>query len=404
MLYVKIALIKQDLKHKTTQTMRLRKLISFATEAITAGLAFAFVLLLLFKPEAFEGRPTVEFVEAPASQVGTADTGMISYARAVETAAPAVVNVYTRKVIAQRSNPLFDDPFFRRFFGDRIPAPQKQMENSLGSGVIVNDQGFILTNNHVISDADEIEVLLHDGRSTAAAIVGADPESDLAILKIELPDIPSIIFGHSESLRVGDVVLAIGNPFGVGQTVTSGIVSATGRSQLGLSTFENFIQTDAAINPGNSGGALINTAGQLVGINTAIFSRSGGSQGIGFAIPVSLAKGVMKQIIEYGRALRGWLGVEVQDLSPSLAESFGLGEMGGALIAGVQAEGPAASAGLQPGDVISQVNGNGINGSRSLMDAIANNAPGTVLSLNVFRQGQQLQIETIIGERPQPQE
>jgi len=383
--------------------MRLRTLISFATEAITAGLAFAFVLLLLFKPETFEGRPSVEFIEAASPERATT-TIMASYADAVDTAAPAVVNIYTRKLVTQRSNPLFNDPFFRRFFGDKLPAPQKRLENSLGSGVIVNEQGFILTNNHVISDADEIEVALHDGRSIAATIVGTDPESDLAVLKIDLNNAPAIVFGQSKTLRVGDVVLAIGNPFGVGQTVTSGIISATGRSRLGLSTFENFIQTDAAINPGNSGGALINSLGQLIGINTAIFSRSGGSQGIGFAIPVSLAKGVMKQIIEHGRALRGWLGVEVQDLNPTLAESFGLSEVGGALVAGVQPGGPAAAADLQLGDVITLVNGNAITGSRSLMDAIANNPPGTMLTLDVFRHGEQLQIKTIIGERPQPQQ
>ena len=383
--------------------MQIRKLISFTTEAITAGLAFAFVLLLLFRPETFEGRPTVEFVEAPPPQRDDVSS-MVSYAHAVEIAAPAVVNIYTRKVVEQRTNPLFDDPLFRRFFGDRIPAPQKQLENSLGSGVIVNDQGYILTNNHVIQGADEIEVALHDGRSAAAHIIGTDPESDLAVLKIEMPDIPFIIFGQSEALRVGDVVLAIGNPFGVGKTVTSGIVSATGRSQLGLSTFENFIQTDAAINPGNSGGALINTAGQLVGINTAIFSRSGGSQGIGFAIPVSLAKGVMKQIIEHGRALRGWLGVEVQDLSPSLAESFGLGNISGALIAGIQPDGPADTSGLQPGDVITHVNGDAVTSSRSLMNVIADNAPGTVLELEIVRQGENLKLKTVIGERPQPQQ
>ena len=383
--------------------MQLRKLVSFATEAITAGLAFAFVLLLLFKPEAFEGRPSVEFIEVSAPERDTTTGLLASYANAVETAAPAVVNIYTRKVVTQRRNPLFDDPFFQRFFGDRIPAPQKRLENSLGSGVIVNSQGFILTNNHVIQGADEIEVALHDGRSAAALIVGTDPESDLAVLKIELSDAPSIVFGQSEALRVGDVVLAIGNPFGVGQTVTSGIVSATGRSQLGLSTFENFIQTDAAINPGNSGGALINSAGHLVGINTAIFSRSGGSQGIGFAIPVSLVKGVMKQIIEHGRALRGWLGVEVQDLNQGLAESFGLANISGALIAGIQPGGPSAMAGLRPGDLITHVNGEQVQSSRALMNIIAENTPGTVLELNIIRQGEKLEVETTIGERPQPQ-
>ncbi|ALP54591.1 hypothetical protein Tel_16330 [Candidatus Tenderia electrophaga] len=382
--------------------MQLRKLLSFATEAITAGLAFAFVLLLLFKPEAFESRPSVEFIEAPSPTRQAIESGLASYAHAVDIAAPAVVNVYTRKVVTQRANPLFEDPLFRRFFGDRAPAPQQRLENSLGSGVIVNDQGFILTNNHVIQGADEIEVALHDGRTAAAAIVGTDPESDLAVLKVNISNVPAITFGQSEALRVGDVVLAIGNPFGVGQTVTSGIVSATGRSQLGLSTFENFIQTDAAINPGNSGGALINTAGQLIGINTAIFSRSGGSQGIGFAIPVSLAKGVMKQIIEHGRPLRGWLGVEVQDLSDSLAESFGLGDIQGALIAGIQPDGPAAEAGLQPGDVIVRVNNEPVSGSRSLMNVIASLAPGTVLEVEILRQGQTQTLEVVIGERPQP--
>ena len=382
--------------------MQLRKLVSFATEAITAGLAFAFVLLLLFKPEAFEGRPSVEFIEAPAPERGIASNSLASYADAVEAAAPAVVNIYTRKVVTQRRNPLFDDPFFKRFFGDRIPAPKQRLENSLGSGVIVNEQGFILTNNHVIQDADEIEVALHDGRSAAAVIVGTDPESDLAVLKIELPKAPSIVFGQSEALRVGDVVLAIGNPFGVGQTVTSGIVSATGRSQLGLSTFENFIQTDAAINPGNSGGALVNSIGQLVGINTAIFSRSGGSQGIGFAIPVSLVKGVMKQIIEHGRALRGWLGVEVQDLNAELAESLQLGQATGALIAGIQPDGPSAKAGLLPGDLITHVNGEAVQNSRDLMNIIARNTPGMALDLQIIRQGEKYQVQTTIGERPQP--
>ena len=401
MLYVKI---EPSNLLKIRPTMQLRKFFSFATEAITAGLAFAFVLLLLFKPEAFESGSKVEFVEAPAPARQELQGGLASYAHAVEIAAPSVVNVYTRKVVTQRTNPLLQDPILRRFFGDRIPAPQKRLENSLGSGVIVNSQGFILTNNHVIQGADEIEVALHDGRTAPATIVGADPESDLAILKVDISGVPAITFGHSEALRVGDVVLAIGNPFGVGQTVTSGIISATDRSQLGLSTFENFIQTDAAINPGNSGGALINTAGQLVGINTAIFSRSGGSQGIGFAIPVSLAKGVMKQIIEHGRPLRGWLGVEVQDLNPTLAESFGLGDASGALIAGIQTDTPAAKAGLQPGDVITQVNDQPITSGRSLMNAIASNAPGTKLKLKVIRQGEEMDKDVVLGERPQPQQ
>ncbi len=385
--------------------MRLRKLFSFAAEAITAGLAFAFVLVLLFRPDFFDGRPAVQFVEADTPAAIGGESSGISYAPAVEKAAPAVVNVYTLKIVQQQiQQPHFDDPLLRRFFGNQIPQQPQRQENSLGSGVIVSAQGYILTNNHVVQGADEIEVALHDGRSAAATVVGTDPESDLAVLKIELTGIPSIIFGQSEKLQVGDVVLAIGNPFGVGQTVTSGIVSATGRSQLGLSTFENFIQTDAAINPGNSGGALVNAYGQLIGINTAIFSRTGGSQGIGFAIPVSLAKGVMKEIIEYGRALRGWLGVEVQDLNPALAESFGLANVSGALVAGVQPGGPGDSAGLRPGDIITEVNDIAINGNRALMNTITSNAPGTKLKLKVLREGHSSYVETLIGERPQPQQ
>ncbi|MFC1748341.1 Do family serine endopeptidase [Pseudomonadota bacterium] len=386
--------------------MRTSKLLSFATEAITAGLAFAFVLVLLFRPEVFEGRPSVDFIQASAPEITETSGPAISYADAVDAAAPAVVNIYTKKVVVQQQrNPLLNDPIFQRFFGDRLsPAPRKRLENSLGSGVIVNTYGYILTNNHVISGANEIEVLLHDGRTASAAIIGTDPESDLAVLKINLPNVPSIVFGFSEQLRVGDVVLAIGNPFGVGQTVTSGIVSATKRSQLGLSTFENFIQTDAAINPGNSGGALINAYGQLVGINTAIFSRSGGSQGIGFAIPVSLAKEVLSEIVEYGRALRGWLGVEVQDLNQGLAESFGLESMDGALVAGLQAGGPGDISGLSLGDVITHIDKQRVSGARSLMNAVTSNPPGTTLHLTVIRKGAQLQVDTMIGERPQPQQ
>jgi serine protease DegS len=381
--------------------MQMRKLFSFISEATIAGLAFAFVLILLFQPERFERQPSVEFIEGPALE-RNAVNGIASYASAVDRAAPAVVNIYTRKLVTQRQNPLLNDPLFRRFFGDRAPAPRQRLENSLGSGVIVSEQGYILTNNHVVAEADEIEIALHDGRSASAVVVGTDPESDLAVLKIRLDNIPGITFGQSDNLHVGDVVLAIGNPFGVGQTVTSGIVSATGRSQLGLSTFENFIQTDAAINPGNSGGALINSQGQLVGVNTAIFSRSGGSQGIGFAIPVSLAKGVMKQIIEHGRALRGWLGVAVQDLNPALAESFGLNTTNGALVAGIQPDGPAAEAGLILGDIITHVNDNEVRSSRTLMTAIASNEPGASLNLKVLRNNETLEIKTIISERPQP--
>lgn len=383
--------------------MQMRKVITFIVEAATAGLAFSFVLLLLFRPETFT-RPTVEFVEsaAPPRVDAASLPGLVSYAPAVDKAAPSVVNIYTRKVIAQRQLGPQNDPFFRRFFGDRLPEPEQQVQNSLGSGVIVSKQGYILTNNHVVEGADEIEVALQDGRTAAASVVGTDPESDLAVLKIELSPLPEITLGQSDTVLVGDVVLAIGDPFGVGQTVTSGIVSATGRSHLGLSTFENFIQTDAAINPGNSGGALVNTAGQLIGINSAIFSQSGGSQGIGFAIPMSLVKNVMKQIIEFGHALRGWLGVETQDLTPALAESFGLKETSGAIIAGVQPNGPAEKAGLRPGDIIVDVGNTPIADSRALIDAIAGNPPHTKLKIKFHREGKIQTTDVIVGERPTP--
>ncbi|WP_134605981.1 Do family serine endopeptidase AlgW, partial [Pseudomonas aeruginosa] len=277
--------------------------------------------------------------------------GPVSYANAVSRAAPAVANLYTTKMVSKPSHPLFDDPMFRRFFGDNLPQ-QKRMESSLGSAVIMSAEGYLLTNNHVTAGADQIIVALRDGRETIAQLVGSDPETDLAVLKIDLKNLPAMTLGRSDGIRTGDVCLAIGNPFGVGQTVTMGIISATGRNQLGLNTYEDFIQTDAAINPGNSGGALVDAAGNLIGINTAIFSKSGGSQGIGFAIPTKLALEVMQSIIEHGQVIRGWLGVEVKALTPELAESLGLGETAGIVVAGVYRDGPAARGGLLPGDVI----------------------------------------------------
>uniref|UniRef100_UPI003D1138BB S1C family serine protease n=1 Tax=Sedimenticola sp. TaxID=1940285 RepID=UPI003D1138BB len=328
-------------------------------------------------------------------------TGPVSYAEAVDIAAPAVVNIHSRKIVVQ-SSPLFDDPFFRRFFGDQL-APQKREETSLGSGVIVNEHGFILTNNHVIDGAEEIRVTLRDGRTTEATVIGKDTEADLAVLKVNLEDLPVITLGKSDALRVGDVVLAIGNPFGVGQTVTQGIVSATGRSELGINTFENFIQTDAAINPGNSGGALITARGELIGINTAIFSQSGGSEGIGFAIPVSLAKISMAQIVEKGYVSRGWLGVEIQELTPDLAESFGLKGEKGVIISGVLRNGPADKAGLEPGDVIKQLNGKEVESVHAALNAIAQTQPGDKLAIQGIRNGKSLEIKATVAERPQQQ-
>ncbi|WP_309544660.1 trypsin-like peptidase domain-containing protein [Alkalilimnicola ehrlichii] len=280
------------------------------------------------------------------------------------------------------------------------------METSLGSGVILSENGHILTNNHVIQGAEQIEVMLNDGRTADARLIGADPETDLAVLAIELDNLPSITLGHSDALRVGDVVLAIGNPFGVGQTVTQGIVSATGRSQLGLSTFENFIQTDAAINPGNSGGALINARGELVGINTAIFSRSGGSHGIGFAIPAELAREVLISIIEHGRVIRGWVGIEVQPLTMPLAESFGLDSDAGVIVAGVLRNGPADQAGLRPGDVIHTIDDTPVDNAQSLLRLITARPPGTEITVGAWRTADETTFETQISihERPHRQE
>jgi serine protease DegS len=371
----------------------------FLFKAVVAGLAVAFVILLLRPDLLGQKRPIVELKQSPAPTTGQA-SGPVSYAQAVEAAAPAVVNVYTTKIITERVNPLLNDPLFRYFFGDRL-APRQRLESSLGSGVIVSDKGYILTNNHVVEGAAGIEVLLRDGRSAEAQLVGTDPDSDVAVLKISLDQLPAITLSKSQQLRIGDVVLAIGNPFGVGQTVTMGIVSATGRSHVGISTYENFIQTDAAINPGNSGGALVDAYGNLVGINTAIFTKSGGSQGIGFAIPMSIAQDVMEQLIEKGSVTRGWLGVEAQDITPQLAESFGLREVVGVIIAGIQRNGPAAQAGLRPGDIITAVNDEAATDSKTVMSQIARIAPGSHLKITVLRNGKQLELDAVVGERSQ---
>jgi Do/DeqQ family serine protease len=326
-----------------------------------------------------------------------------SYADAVARATPAVVNIYTAKRVTQRADPFFDDPQLRRFFGGATGRPRQQVQTSLGSGVIVSAQGYVLTNNHVIEGADEIQVMLADGRSVQAQLVGSDPESDLAVLRIALDALPTITLGDSQHLRVGDVVLAIGNPFGVGQTVTHGIVSATGRNRLGINTFEDFIQTDAAINPGNSGGALISPDGTLIGINTAIFSRSGGSQGIGFAIPVSLAQGVMQQIIEHGSVVRGWLGIETQDLTPELAQSLGMPAGRGVVVAGVLRDSPAHQAGLSPGDVITRIDEAPVTDAGSALKLIAAHAPGSRIHLQGLRAGVEFSFDGEVGIRPAQQ-
>jgi Do/DeqQ family serine protease len=383
--------------------MRLGKSLTFAFQVITAGLALAFVAVIL-KPELLgsltpPASPPTATVTAPPASMAPAPG---SYADAVARSTPAVVNISTAKVVTERPNPLFEDPLFRRFFGEGPGVtPRQRLETSLGSGVIVSPQGHVLTNNHVIAEADQILVQLADGRVGEATLVGADPESDLAVLEIDLPDLPQIVVGSSEALRVGDIVLAIGNPYGVGQTVTMGIVSATGRSQLGISTFENFIQTDAAINPGNSGGALVNANGELVGINTAIFSRTGGSQGIGFAIPTDLGQAILQQIVDHGRVVRGWLGVEIQEMTPDLAESFGLDSATGIIIAGVLRGGPADRGGIEPGDIVTEVAGTPIDDPARALNLIVRLTPGERVVLKGWHQQEPAEWTVEVDERPQ---
>jgi serine protease DegS len=383
--------------------MNIRDTISFFLQAATVGIVAAF-LLLLFRPGWFaQQAPVVELQQAaPHAETSTtsrAGSGPVSYADAVEPAAKAVVNVYTTKVITRKRHPLLDDPLFRHFFGDQV-EPRKRLQTSLGSGVIVSRQGYVLTNNHVIAGADEIQVLLQDGRSSPATLVGADKDTDLAVLRVKLDDLPVLPLGSTDNLRVGDVALAIGNPFGVGQTVTLGIISATGRSQLGINRYEDFIQTDAAINPGNSGGALVNAWGELIGINTAIYSRSGGSQGIGFPRPVNLVTNVMQQIIEQGHVERGWLGIEAQDITPQLAESFGLSDTHGMLIAGVLRDGPADIATIKPGDIIERINGKEMDNARSAMAFIAQSGPDAELVIEGKRDHQPFTLKAVTGRRP----
>lgn len=380
--------------------MRISKNLLFVFQFVTIGLGIAIVAMYLY-PELVTGpKPIVELTESSQQRDESTQTGMVSYAAAVNKAAPAVVNIYTTKIITERVNPFFSDPFFKRFFGDELSRPRQRQETSLGSGVIISTQGYILTNNHVISGAQEIAVAFHDGRTAIATLVGADPETDLAVLKVDNNDLPAITLGRSSQIRVGDVVLAIGNPFGVGQTVTSGIVSALGRHSLGINTFENFIQTDAAINPGNSGGALINAYGELIGINTAIFSESGGSQGIGFAIPVDLARDVLTQIIEQGRVIRGWLGVQIQDITPRLAESFGLSSDDGVVITNIIINGPADKAGLDRGDVITHIDDEKITDFRDALDRISKYKPDQTITLTIVREGKVITKKAKVLERP----
>jgi serine protease DegQ len=371
------------------------------SQAATIAVAVLFVVST-FRPEWLpaRGNPPASVQSSPSTAPAAARA--LSYSDAVRRATPSVVNIFTSKEIRSPRHPLLNDPLFRRFFGDQLPD-EAQRASSLGSGVIVSTSGYVLTNHHVVEAADEIEVGLADGKKLLAKVIGNDPETDLAVLRVTSESLPSISFGSSETLAVGDVVLAIGNPFGVGQTVTSGIVSALGRTGLGINTFENFIQTDAAINPGNSGGALIDAAGNLVGINTAIFTRTGISTGIGFAIPVSTAKVVLEQIVKSGSVTRGWIGVEVQELSPTQAESFKLGTARGALIAGVLRGGPADKAGMKPGDVLVEVQGKPVADPAGMLNLIAALEPGQSAKVRLKRQGKDVDATVTVGRRPKPQ-
>lgn len=369
------------------------------SQAVTVFVAAYFVVATL-QPDWITGGARrsgagVTLFEAPPTDPARPAPG--SFSPAARKAAPAVVSINTSK--AAMRHPRSNDPWFQFFFGDQqIPA-----QTGLGSGVIISPDGYILTNNHVVEGADEIDVTLTDSRRTRARIIGTDPDTDLAILKIELDKLPVIVLGDSDQLAVGDQVLAIGNPFGVGQTVTSGIVSALGRSQLGINTFENFIQTDAAINPGNSGGALVDVNGNLLGINTAIYSRSGGSMGIGFAIPVSTAKMVLDGIVKEGQVTRGWIGVEPNELSPELAETFGVKASEGVILTGVLQDGPAALAGVRPGDVIVRVGDKAIDNVPTLLATVASLKPGVAANFQVQRGDQMLELAVTPGVRPRLQ-
>ena len=378
----------------------IRKLWLVFAQTATVCLAILFVVSTL-RPDLlpWSTRSAVVTVREHAPETATRRT--TSFSEGAHKAMPAVVNVYTTKEVKQQRQPFMDDPVFRYFFGEQFES-RSQRSTNLGSGVIVSEQGYILTNSHVVEAADEIEVALADTRRAKARIVGTDPDTDLAVLKIDLPKLPAIMFGQSENIRVGDVVLAIGNPFGVGQTVTLGIVSALGRSHLGINTFENFIQTDAAINPGNSGGALVDINGNLIGVNTAIYSRTpgGASLGIGFAIPVSTAKQVLEQIVQNGAVTRGWMGVGVQDMTRELAESFKLPDIRGALITEVFRGTPADKAGLKVGDILVGVEGKPVTDSAAMLNLIAELTPGAQARLKVVRDQQEMELNAIIGRRP----
>jgi Do/DeqQ family serine protease len=388
----------------TTRTQKTLKLIAVLTIASLAG-PYVLGKLNFYSPS-----------HATTATTPTASSPMpprLSYADAVEKATPAVVSIKTTKEISVDTQPLLQDPLFRYFFGDprgdsRDPRGEpneempKELQEGMGSGVIVNTKGYILTNNHVVKNADTVMISLADGRTGEAKVIGTDPDSDLAVLKIDLPNLPVISMGSSQHMRVGDIVLAIGNPFGIGQTVTQGIISATERSGTNLGVLENFLQTDAAINPGNSGGALIDANGQLIGINTAILSRSGGYQGIGFAIPIDQASEVMEQLISGGRVIRGYLGVQLQNLNKEIREYSNYQGTEGVYARAVVRGSPAQKAGLLPGDVITKINNTPVKDNQETTRLVASLTPGKGYPIEVFRQGDYISFTIVLGERKQP--
>jgi len=371
-------------------------------QTATICLAVLFVVSTL-RPDliTWNTRGNVVTVKEPPTEVPA--RAAASFRDAARQAMPAVVNIFTSQEVKRPRHPFMDDPLFRYFFGDPQDAGPQRREG-LGSGVIVSEEGYILTNHHVIESVDQIEVALADARKVRARVVGVDPETDLAVLKIELEKLPSITFARPDQTRVGDVVLAIGNPFGVGQTVTMGIVSGLGRSHLGITTFESFIQTDAAINPGNSGGALVDASGNLVGINTAIYSQTGVSMGIGYAIPVSIARQVMEQIIQKGSVTRGWIGVGVQDITAELAQSFKLSAARGVLITQVERGSPADKAGMKPGDILLAVNDRPVADTTTMLNLIASLQPGQQAVVRLSRNQADTDLTVTIGRRPRPQQ
>ncbi len=383
----------------------LRKFWLYFAQAVTVCLAVLFVVSTL-RPDLLSwntrAAPAVTKAAAPVATVAApAPAKFLSFSEAARRAMPTVVNIYTSKEVKAQRQPFMDDPVFRYFFGGEGEG-QSQKSNNLGSGVIVSEEGYILTNAHVVEAADEIEVALADNRRAKAKVIGTDPETDLAVIKIDLPKLPAITFGQSDQAQVGDLVLAIGNPFGVGQTVTAGIISALARSHLGINTFENFIQTDAAINPGNSGGALVDVNGNMIGINTAIYSRTpgGASLGIGFAIPAATAKLVLDQLVQTGAVTRGWIGVAVQDLTPELAESLKITEPRGTLITEVIGGKPADQAGMKAGDLLIAVDGKPVTDSANMLTLISAIAPGTGATLKVIRAQKEVELKVTVGKRP----